>query len=126
MCNCQTTKAIVKWEGSFRVFFTGKDRLGILVQKMVLVSHTCCLFFLLPSLSFSLSVVYSVLIKMSPNNFIYMIVACFCVCVCLCVRFAFANGPLPTSFSGSGSKGGCHVGRGLGLAYIFSLFRQGC
>lgn len=80
MCNCQTTKAVVKWEGF--VFFrsrhrVGKDsRLGILVQKMVLVSHTCYL-----SLFPSLSVVYSVLIKMSPNNFIYMIVACFCVCL---------------------------------------------
>lgn len=107
MCNCQTTKAVVKWEGSFRFFFrlrhrVGKDsRLGILVQKMVLVSHTCYLsLFLFPSLS----VVYSVLIKMSPNNFIYMIVACFCVCLCVCVLLSLMDLFQPF-FSGMGSTG---------------------
>lgn len=85
-------------------FFSGKDRLGILVQKMVLVSHTCYLFFLLPSLSFSLSVVSSVLIKMSPNNFIYMIVACFSVCVCVYVLLSLMDLFQPL-FRGRGPRG---------------------
>uniref|UniRef100_A0A8D8BZZ5 (northern house mosquito) hypothetical protein n=1 Tax=Culex pipiens TaxID=7175 RepID=A0A8D8BZZ5_CULPI len=64
---------------------------------------TLAIFRFLPR-SLSFSVVYSVLIKMSPNNFIYMIVACsfLCLFVCVCVLLSLMDLSQPSLGWGPG------------------------